>query len=143
MPLIISEFCWNKYSILSITLVILYFIIHILDKYLQFHQKIFHFIFQLYSNCISMPMIVSECFPQQIFNFINYLMIYSFYHMCYMKISVLYENVCTSSFNYILPENLSTSLFNYIPIMFGCLSWYLSFFSKKSKIYPGVWVFVF
>ena len=138
MPLIIFEFCPNKYSILSITLVLLYFIIHILDEYLHFHQKIFHFIFHLYSNCIYMPMIVSECFPKQVFIFINYLMIYSFYHMCYMEISDLYENVCTSSFKYILPENLSTSLFNYIPIMFGCLSWYLSFFSKKSKIYPGV-----
>ena len=99
MPIIVSEFCPNKCSILSITLVILYFIIYMLDEIFSFIRKYLHFVFQLYSNCVSMPIIVSECFSKNIINFINYLMISSFY-VCYLKPSVLYEKVSTSSFNY-------------------------------------------
>ena len=118
MPIIVSEFCPNKTSILSITLVILYIIICILDENLQFYQKIFHIAFHLYSNCNSIPIIVSDCFPPKILNFINYPMISYFYHMCYMKISVWPENVSTSSCNYILN-------------VYVCLSLYLSFFPKN------------
>ena len=62
IPIIVSEFCQNKSSILSITLVILYYIIHMLDEILQFYKKMSPLCFSVYSNCISMPIIVSECF---------------------------------------------------------------------------------
>ena len=59
---------------------------------------------------------------KKIFNFINYLMISSIYHMYVIwKCSVLYENVFTSYFNYILN-------------VFVCLSLYV-FFSRKSSIF--------
>ena len=115
MPIIVSEFCPNKSSILSITLVILYFIIYILDENFNFIRKCLPFVFQLYSNCVPMPIIESECFSKNIINFINYLMVSSFDHTYVIwKPSALFEKVSSSSFNYILN-------------IFVCLSVYLRF----------------
>ena len=87
-------------------------------------RKYLHFPFQIYSNCICMPIIVSEFCPN--------------------KSSILSIVLCNLQFypNYvrwkysILHENVSSPIFNNTLFVFVCLSLYLSFrFPKYLQFY--------
>ena len=60
MPIIVSEKFPRNLRFYHLFQVILNFIIHMFDGKLQFYQKICPANFQMYSNCISLLIIVSE-----------------------------------------------------------------------------------
>ena len=85
------SFLQKNLQFYTLPYVILNFIIHMLDGNLQFFMKCLHLLFQLHSNCIYMPIIVSVF---SIFKFINSYVILIFItqtlyenHQFYMKMS--------------------------------------------------------
>ena len=106
----------------QLSCIILNFMIYMLTKIFVSTTKYLHMLFQLYSNSICMPIIVSNMFSKN-FSILSVILgNQQFYHAYFIQ---------KSSF---LSGNISTSLFNYILIVFVCCSLYLSFFPSKSSI---------
>ena len=86
-------------------------------------RKCLYSFFQLYSNCICKPIIVSVKITTKIFKFYCFPM-YFHYFIRYMLCKLLQ----------IYQKNISTSFLNYIIILFVCLPFYLWKLAQNSSI---------
>ena len=131
MPIIVSEFSFSKKSS---DLKIIWCYPQFYHTYVRwkscFIQKYLHLLFQLYFNCIWMPIIVPEIFLRK-----------SSFLSLFLCSNQLYHTYVRGK-SLVLSENVSFFFLNCILIVFVNLPMYLRIFAKQSSIFKIILSFL-
>ena len=106
MPIILSEFFQKNLQYYQLFYVILNFHIHVRWK-ASLYAKITTLLFQLYSKCICMPSIVSECISESFLQFYQwqYVTINFIIHMFYKNFQ-FFKKISAFHFSFVFKMHL-------------------------------------